>query len=233
MTEPSRFTLSFDPLSSRTLQEWRAYILDGILKGVLFLWFFSLITGINNVYETYKAEAAITPNALWLAISVMAIYLTATLLLVVITFNRKLPFRIRAGGLLLVIYIIGSVGLVFSSLSGDGRVILFAFVILSAIFFDLRYSLPAFVISFITMLAVGYLQLSGYIIVPPARQINSMDPGAWASGLAVFLSVSVAVLISISYLLRVLGVNLERAQELLNGSKDFPRFYAPSLASTN
>ncbi len=215
MTEPSRFTLSFDPLSSRTLQEWRAYILDGILKGVLFLWFFSLITGINNVYETYKAEAAITPNALWLAISVMAIYLTATLLLVVITFNRKLPFRIRAGGLLLVIYIIGSVGLVFSSLSGDGRVILFAFVILSAIFFDLRYSLPAFVISFITMLAVGYLQLSGYIIVPPARQINSMDPGAWASGLAVFLSVSVAVLISISYLLRVLGVNLERAQELL------------------
>ena len=117
--------------------------------------------------------------------------------------------------MLLVIYIIGSVGLVFSSLSGDGRVILFAFVILSAIFFDLRYSLPAFVISFITMLAVGYLQLSGYIIVPPARQINSMDPGAWASGLAVFLSVSVAVLISISYLLRVLGVNLERAQELL------------------
>ncbi|MBK8780994.1 MAG: hypothetical protein IPO22_04180 [Anaerolineales bacterium] len=201
---------AFDPFSSRNLQEWREYVLEWLLRGVLILWFIALISGINNAFKTYAAN----PNSLLLIISLLAIYLTATALLAFVTLNSKLPFRFRAGGLLLALYIVGTVGLVFSSLSGDGRIILFAFVILSAVFFDLRYSLPVYIFSLFTLLVIGWLQLNGYVVVPSARQINSTDMGAWVSGTLVFLTLSVAVLISITYLLRVLGINLERTHEL-------------------
>ena len=189
--------------------------MEWLLRGVLILWFFALITGINNLVEAYNIESETTPNSLALAISVLAIYLLATALLTFVTFSKKLSYMIRAGGLLLAIYIVGSTGLVFSSLSGDGRVILFTFVILSSIFFDLRYSLPAYIFNLATMLFVGWLQVHGYIVVPAERQINSTDVGAWISGMLVFLTLSVAVLISISYLLRVLGKNLNNSHELL------------------
>ncbi len=209
------YPFAFDPLSSRNLQEWREYVLEWLLRGVLILWFIALISGINNAFETYAAEAATTPNSLILIISLLAIYLAATALLVYITLNSKIQYKFRAGGLLLAMYAVGTTGLVFSSLSGDGRIILFAFVILSAVFFDLRYSLPAYIFSLFTLLVVGWLQLNGYLVVPPERQINSTDMGAWVSGTLVFLTLSVAVLISITYLLRVLGINLDRMRELL------------------
>lgn len=209
------FPSSFDPFSSRDLQEWRGHVLEWLLRGTLFLWLLALITGINNIVSTYTTEAETTPNSLPLAISVLIIYLLATALLTLVTFSKKLSYTIRACGLLLAIYLVGSTGLVFSSFSGDGRVILFTFVILSSIFFDLRYSLPAYIFNFVTMLFIGWLQVHEYIVIPVERQINSTDVGAWVSAMFVFLTLSVAVLISISYLLRVLGTNLDNSHELL------------------
>ena len=176
---------AFNPFSSRNLQEWREYVLEWLLRGVLILWLIALVSGVYNVFETYTVEAETTPNSILLVASVLAIYLFATALLTTVTIRNKLPYRVRAGGLLFALYIVGSTGLVFSSLSGDGRIILFAFVILSALFFDLRYSLPAYVFSFVTMLVVGWLQVHGYVVVPAERQINSTDIGAWVSGTVV------------------------------------------------
>ncbi|MBL0346459.1 PAS domain S-box protein [Candidatus Villigracilis affinis] len=206
---------SFDPSISRDLQEWRAFVLVGVLRVVLLIWTLALITGVNNVFEAYILEEEKTSNPLLLAGSVLAVYLLATTVLAVVTFGRKLPYHIRAWGLLLAIYIIGATGLVLSSLSGDGRILLFAFVILAAVFFDLRYSVPAFAISLATMFIVGYLQVKGVIVVPPERQIISADVSSWTSGVVVFLTLSIAVLISITFLLRVLGANLDKSQELL------------------
>ncbi|MEK6751364.1 MAG: PAS domain S-box protein [Chloroflexota bacterium] len=208
-------TSLFDPFASRDLQEWREYILEGILRGILAIWIVGLLAGINNVYQTYQIEAEGAANPLFLAALTLTIYVGTTALLAAITFARKVPFTIRAGSLLFIFYALGSIGLVQSSLSGDGRIFLFAFVILSAVFLDLRYSLTTFFISLITMIVVGWLQVNGHIIVPPARQINSVDGGAWVSGTVVFLILSIAILISITYLLGVLGKNLERSRELL------------------
>lgn len=206
---------AFDPLSSRDLQEWRGHILEWILRGILVLWIIALFTGINNVIVSYTTEAETTPNRLFLAISVLTIYLLATILLATVTFSGRLSYRVRAAGLLMAIYTVGCTGLVFSSLSGDGRIILFAFVILSAVFFDLRYSIPAYIFSLATLLVIGWLQVHGYLVVPAERQINATDVGAWVSGTFVFLALSVSVLISITYLLRVLGTNLDTSRELL------------------
>lgn len=210
-----RLSLSLDPSVSHDLQEWRTYILSRILRGVLIIWILALVSGINNVIKTYQAEAETTPNAIMLAALVLIIYLLATVLLTVFTFNAKLSYRVRAGGLLFVLYALGTMGLFLSSLSGDGRIILFAFVILAAILFDFRYSMVAFTVTLITLMTAGFLQINGYVVVPPERQMNALNMEAWVSGTVVFVALGISALISISYLLLILEENLDVSRSLL------------------
>ena len=197
------------------LQEWRTYVLNGILRGIFVLWIFALVGGVNNVIEAYQQEKEIHENPLTIATSVIAVYVVTTIILTLITFVQKLGFALRAGALLLILYALGAIGLALSSFSGDGRLLLFAFIILSAVFFDLRYSLTALFAAFFTLALVGRLQVTGAIVVPAERQVNSTDVGAWISGSAVFLMLSIAALISITYLLRALGKSLLEARDAL------------------
>ncbi|NWG34613.1 MAG: GAF domain-containing protein [Chloroflexi bacterium] len=197
------------------LPGWRLNVLEGILRGVFIVWLFALASGINNVLETYFAERAYTPNALSLALSVLALYVGLTLLVGVITFARRLPYALRAGLFLAALYLLGAVGLALASLSGDGRVFLFAFVLLAAVFFGFRVSLVAALLSLLTLISMGWLQVNGILLVPPTRQINSTDPGAWISGTLVFTILSAAALVSITSLLRALQRSLETAQRTL------------------
>ncbi len=202
-----------DLSQGRDVQEWRTRILDGILHGIFFIWLFVLATGVNNVVEAYRQEIATTPNAKAIALAVAAFYVGVTLLLSFITFVRKLPFNIRAGALLFLFYLVGTIGLALSSLSGDGRIFLFALVILTAVLFDLRASLIVLGGSLLTLVVIGWLEVTNVIVVPAERQINSSDLGAWISGTVVFVCFSVAGLISITYLLRALGRSLQESRE--------------------
>ncbi len=200
-------------LGLKSIQEWRVHVLKGILRGVIVLWVIALLGGVRNALVTYQNESASTPNARLLLILVLTVYAVATWLLAFITFSKSVSYHAQVGGLLTAIYLVGTVGLYFSSLSGDGRIIIFTFIILSAIFLEPFYGFLAFCIGMATMILVGWLQVTEIVVVPLARQVNSTDTGAWVSGISVFLSLSVAVLISVTYLLQVLGLNLKRSVE--------------------
>lgn len=198
--------------SMQNLREWRAQILDGILRGVLVIWLFALASGINNVVKAYRQEQGLYANPLALAISIIVLYLAVTALLSVITFNRKIRYQLRAALLLFVFYLIGAIGLALSSLSGDGRIFLFTFIILTAVLFDVRYSLLALGISLATLIVMGWLEVSQTIVVPAERQLNAANASAWLSGGLVFFVLSVAVLISVAYILRGLEQVYEQTQ---------------------
>ncbi len=222
MSFPRLFNLS-NPLMAHDLLEWRTRVLDGILRGISIVWLFALAGGINNVIEAYRAEAGSHENPLGVALTTVAIYVLMTALIAAITFVRKLGYRLRAGVLLFVFYALGTVGLVLSSLSGDGRVFLFAFIILAAVFFEARFSLMALGLSMVTLVIVGWLQVREVIVVPAERQINSTDAGAWLSGSIVFLILSIAGLISITYLLRAFTLSLSQTRAKAN---ELERLYA-------
>jgi PAS domain S-box-containing protein/putative nucleotidyltransferase with HDIG domain len=222
MSIPKLFNLSKPP-QAQNLLEWRTHVLDGILRGILFIWIFALAGGINNVAETYRVEASRYENPMGMVMITVGIYISVTMLVVVITFVPKLGYKIRAGVLLFVLYGLGTTGLVLSSLSGDGRVLLFAFVILSAVFFEARFSLMALALSLVTLVTIGWLQVREVIVVPAERQINSVDAGAWLSGSIVFLILSIAVLISITYLLRAFTESLSQTRAKAN---ELERLYA-------
>lgn len=196
----------------QNLREWRAQILDGILRGVLVIWLFALASGINNVVKAYRQEQGLYANPLALAISIIVLYLAVTALLSVITFNRKIRYQLRAVLLLFIFYLIGAIGLALASLSGDGRIFLFTFIILTAVLFDVRYSLLALGISLATLIVMGWLEVSQTIVVPAERQLNAANASAWLSGGLVFFVLSVAVLISVAYILRGLEQVYEQTQ---------------------
>ena len=213
----------FDSTAIRDLRGWRERVLNGILRGVFIIWIFALVSGINNVIEAYNQEKEIHDNPLAIAAFAVVIYLSTTVILSIITFNRNLKLEIRAGLLLFIFYALGTTGLALSSFSGDGRILFFAFIILAAVFLDLRYSLSAFIFIFITFVVIGWLQVSEILIVPAERQINSTDVRAWISGGMVFLMLGIAALISIAYLLQALSKGLSDSRASLLREQNLSR----------
>ena len=84
------FKSNADLSAGRDLREWRTRVLDGILRGILSIWIFALVSGINNVIEAYRAETDIHENPLLIAGSIVGLYLVFTALLLFTTFNRNL-----------------------------------------------------------------------------------------------------------------------------------------------
>jgi len=203
--------------------EWRMRILDEILRGIFIVWMFALIGGIHNIFELYLQDVPLLESNLIIFASLITIYLASTALLIVITFNRKLQYELRAGLFLFILYALGIIGLIVAALSGDGRVFLFAFIVFSAVFFDYRYSLFALALGILTLVIVGWLQISAIIVVPVQNQINSTDAGAWVSGGLVLVGLSIAALTSITYLLQALTKSLREAHESLSREQKLSR----------
>ena len=190
-------------------------VLNGILRVIFVMWIIGLIGGIVNVVEAYREESHLYENPLLIAFAIISIYLAATAILSIITFNKKIQFEVRAMLLLFIFYALGTIGMALSSFSGDGRIFFFAFIILSAVFLDLRYSLTAFLFTILTLTVMGWLQVSGILFVPAGRQINSMDTGAWITGGIVLVILSSAAMVSITYLLQALNRSLAESRESL------------------
>ena len=202
-----------------SLREWRSRLLDGVLSVIFVLWMIALVSGLNNVFTDYKLHKEIFDNPFFIAVITASFYLVTTVLLILITFNRRVRYGLRAAILLFILYILGMVGMLLTSFSGDGRIFFFAFIILSVVFFELRASLAAFFITFLTFIAIGYLQVSGIMTVPPELQVNASRSGAWFSGGMVFLILSIAAATSISFLLQAFERSLIKTQEALAREK--------------
>ena len=198
-----------------SLDEWRADLLNLILGGIFVFWVLAFIGSIRNVIDLYNKSQSLLNNPKLVAISVIVFYGIVTTLVGYVTFNRRLNVNLRAGILLFSLYALGTSGMLLTSFSGDGRVLLFAFVIFSGIFFNLRYSLAAFFVTLLTLVSIGYLQISGLMVVPPEWQVNAANPGAWFSGGLVLIVLSVAGIYSIAYLLQSFEASLKETQEAL------------------
>lgn len=202
-------------LSLEEIAAWRSHVLDFILRGIFLLWLLALPAGLYNVWETYQRERLAASHAEQIALGVVAVYVSVTVLVGLLTFRRGIPYTLRAGLFLSILYLLGVLGLALAALSGDGRVFLFAFVVLAAVFFSLPVGWVAMAISVVTLVLMARLQVEGILFVPPERQINSTDVSAWVTSTLVFSVLCVAVLISVSYLLRVWENSLNHLQNTL------------------
>ena len=171
------------------LAAWRERLVRGLLRASLVVGALALVAGLIN---------AVTARAVLLVV----IYVAAYLAMLVITFASRLPYLLRAGVFLFLLYGLGLVGLLESGLSGDGRVFLITFPIVATALLGQRAGMVSLGLSLVTLIGVGWGMTTGLLDISVEQMANSTDPTAWFSGSVVFLLLALAMLIPTAHLLR-------------------------------
>lgn len=193
-----------------SLRAWRERLLRGVLRGAFLLWLLALTIGVKDMVGKYWGNGGGSTYPLSLLMVILFVYLLSTALLVFITFKRELKYELRAGLLLFALFVLGTLGMALSSFSGEGWIVYFAFIVFTAVFFDLRYSLFAFGCTFLALLVLGYLQVSGEF-----QALFHVDPArlsAWFTRGIIFLTLSGTALLSITYLLQTFEHSLNETR---------------------
>ncbi|RMF27028.1 MAG: hypothetical protein D6759_18470, partial [Chloroflexi bacterium] len=145
------------------LAAWRERLVRGLLRASLVVGALALVAGLINAFQA---------RALLLAL----IYIAAYLALLAITFVSRLPYRLRAGVFLFLLYGLGLVGLLESGLSGDGRVFLLTFPIVATALLGRRAGLVTLGLSMITLIGAGWGMTTGLLSISVEQMANSTDP---------------------------------------------------------
>ena len=109
-----------------------------------------------------------------------AIYTIAFACLLVVTFI-KLPYVLRAGVFLALMFVLGLSGLFETGIWGDSRVFFLAFIVMSGLLFSPRAGITAIVISMVSMIVFGFLTLNGYYLLN-STEVTVGSLGDWLTG---------------------------------------------------
>lgn len=148
-----------------------------------------------------------------------AIFLTAYLVLIAITFFQ-LPYWLKMGAFLLMVYVLGMSELFSTGILGDGIFFFLAFVALSAMMFSPRAGMVATVISLITFGVMSLLTLSGVIglLNPDATTAKVTD---WLSASASLLLFGGVIILGLRQLqIEFLGAQNQTASALSDLEKE-------------
>jgi GAF domain-containing protein len=131
----------------------------------------------------------------------VTIYISIYLGVVILALSRNLPYQLRAGLTMAVMYILGVSSMMESGLSGDSRVFLLIFTILTATLLGLSKGVFAGFLAIATMVITGWFMSSGKIPLPPIEVLaNSNNFLEWiTAGLATLLmgAITIAAIITL------------------------------------
>ena len=185
------------PEGAGALQHWRDRILNAVLWTLViagfFAWLPSTVLGLQQ--------------RLWWVVLVNNL---GYALLLSIRFARRLPFRLRAGTITAVVYLIGLFFTVQFGPFAAGLLWLFAFPVLAAIFFGARPAVAALSLSALTLLSLGVALAGGRLAWPAVLPL-----GVWAVICGSFLALDSLLAISAGVLLEGLGSTAAKLEEQL------------------
>ena len=169
------------------LLTWRQQLLGRILPVLVALGV--PVVGLAIYYETFKGNLQRIP-----------VFIGLYLVIVIVTFWKRVPYPYRLGTFLLLLY---AMGIFVLKLYGmDGEIFLVAFTLMTLLFLGWRLGIFALVLSFLTMGSVPFLFLSG-----------SMDDILiWTPSSVIFLMFGALLLSSLNLLMTRLLDSLQHFQ---------------------
>ncbi len=192
------------------LQTWRVRILNGILVGTSIFGLFALIP--NFLVDIREGRWAI-----------LIFYSAAYLWVIASTIFRRLPFSLRSISILTIAFALGVVTLMQFGLSGDGRIWILLFILMTSLLLGLRAGIVALVLSAATYAFLGYqMTLENGLIPTPSveLQANSGSISGWIATGVVLLMVGVLSVISISVLLKGLETSVRNLQSSFTNAQE-------------
>lgn len=199
-----QISLTTSASQSSSLPILRERILNGMLLGTTL---FGLVALILNLSSDI-------PRGNW---GIIIVYALAYLSIVVLTFVKKLPYKVRAIGFEVAVFLLAIVATLTDGIAGNGRVWFLGFVALGGILLGLNSGIHALILGSLTYLLIGGLMVGGFIKAPQASSLPSasvfMD---WVNTGVVYVMVALTIVITLTVLIRDLAGSLEKEHKLLD-----------------
>jgi len=154
------------------------------------------------------------------------IYCLIYISMLLITFVRRIPYRVRVGGYLLLFYLLGMINLSMSGFNVDAGLFLLALIAMTVLLTDFRGGLIAIGLSSATVIIMGFLVTTGTIKL--SLGLPQKDPLLWIIGGVVFLLMGFLLILAFTAVVRGLDENLTKAHSL---SKKIEMAYAQQRES--
>jgi GAF domain-containing protein len=147
----------------------------------------------------------------WLTLAIFSVIYLWTLS---VTIFKSLPYLVRAGSLLSIIYALGLITLFQDGLQGNARVYLFGFTIITGILLGIRGGAAALTLSVSTLIAGYYLFRANVVELPPINPTDLDNFPFWAVAVTAFTVTGVITTISVVFLLKSLETSLHKEKAL-------------------
>ena len=142
------------------------------------------------------------------------IYITAYLTLVIATIVR-LPYRIRAGSFLFLIFALGVSSLLENGIRSDSRTFFPIFIIMAAMLYGQRAAIIALVLTVLAGIAIGIPILTGHLTLISV----GVTPGTWDAWIMAYL-VNILLALVVTTGLRLLNAEFDRAEKSATQFRD-------------
>jgi PAS domain S-box-containing protein len=131
---------------------------------------------------------------------------------ILITFDHKLPYKLRAFGWLAMLFVFGCVNLFNSGLNIDAGLFLITFIAMSILLMDLPAGLTALLLASIVISILGFLNTDLNITLPVG--LPQSEPLLWIIGGIIFFLVGTLLIYSLTNVVTGLEENLSKTSQL-------------------
>ena len=185
-------------IGKNTLQYWRTRIFISIFLIIVFSGIFPLVSNLNIFIKSEQYLAAV-------------IYSLTYSLVLIVTFVKAIPFKVRVWVGLFILFIVGLTSITTIGVAGSGRLYLFAFSAMACLLLGLKAGIITLALNVSSFFLVGLLFNTGYF---EWSFVPTYNAEKWiAAGLS-FTVLSAATTVSIGTLVAALESILELEQSL-------------------
>jgi GAF domain-containing protein len=183
------------------LQQIRLVILNALLKGLSVLGAPLVVILLSRFI----------PQGEW---GIVIFYTSAYLWVLWITFDQKLPYSLRAVGLVLITYILALAFMLQEGFADYSPIWMLAFSTLTTLSLGLRMGLGAITLDVLTLASSSFLVRHGLISSPNSYFLGSSSLMDWVWGISIWLLIAMALSLSLHMLIQGFTRLLEKEKTL-------------------
>ncbi len=187
------------------LRVFQEQLLGGVLRAAAIV---GLLAAIAGTYDAYVYQR------LW----IIPLFWVVYGLVVVLLLWRRAPYTLRAGTVIMLVYILGCTQLLEDGTGGSVQAFLVSVPFLAGIFLGRTASITALLTVTATMAGFGAAYSMGLLVIP--ENPTTAEPARWIAGTLVLFLMGVLIVVSLDYLVSRLTSALGQSRDLVGELED-------------
>jgi rsbT co-antagonist protein RsbR len=189
---------------NHSIHAWRIQTLNVIYVNLLIFGALALISSSIEILVEQRASETINP------LTRIGLYLLAYTLVGILYFIRSIPYTLRAGIPIVLLYSIGILDFYLFGMDGQGALFFFASITLTTTLFGLRYAIGAMIVSTVIMIVIATAQITNALTFPFEINPTAYMDDMWFDEILLVVFLMVIVIVPTGAMIRRLGDSLEK-----------------------